>query len=114
MSFNDIELQRIKKEVGGFCLKRCPEYIRDKVRLDYKIDNRDVIIIEIRPRWNNPDEIIETPIAKIKYILSQKIWELYWQRANMKWVKYDQKKSSKSLSELVQEIDSDPFGIFWG
>ncbi len=51
MAFNEIELHRIKKEVGGLCRKRSPEALKDQLRFDYKIEKYNVIIYEIRPRW---------------------------------------------------------------
>ncbi len=114
MSFNDIEKQRIKKEVGGLCSKRTPAHLKDKLRFEYEIDKQSVIIYEIRPMWDNPDEFTKSPTAKLTYVISRKIWNLYWQRANMKWKKYEPKESAKNLKDLVQEIDNDIYGCFFG
>jgi len=32
----------------------------------------------------------------------------------MKWHKYEPLDSSKNMSDLVNEIDADPYGCFWG
>jgi len=114
MSFNDIELQRIKNEVGGLCSRRSPTHLKNKLRFEYEIEKQNVIIYEIRPIWNNPNEFIKSPPAKLTYVISQKIWKLYWQRANMKWVKYEPKGSAQDLSDLVQEIDNDNYACFFG
>ena len=114
MPFNDIELQRIKKEVGGLCSKRSPSHIKDKLRYEFEIEKQNVIIYEIRPKWDDPNEITKSPTAKLTFIISQKVWKLYWQRANMKWVRYKPNDSSKSLSDLVQEIENDTHGCFFG
>jgi len=114
MTFTDIDLQRIKNEVGGLCTKRTPAHLKDKLRFEYEIEKQSVIVFEIRPVWNNPDEITKLPMAKLKYVKSQKVWKLFWQRANMKWVKYEPNVSAKDLKELVQEIDNDFYGCFFG
>ena len=36
MSFNDIELKRIKKIIGGFCTDRIPDHQRSQVKLLYE------------------------------------------------------------------------------
>jgi hypothetical protein len=54
MAFSEIELYKIKKLVGSLCEKRSPAHIRDQLRVDYKIQNQDIIIFEIRPQWNDP------------------------------------------------------------
>ena len=114
MAFSEIELHKIKKLVGSFCEKRSPAHIRDQLRVDYKIQNQDIIIFEIRPQWNDPKNQIESPFAKLKFVRSRNHWKLYWHRADMKWHKYEPFESSRDLGELVQEIDTDQHGCFFG
>ncbi|MCJ7615760.1 MAG: DUF3024 domain-containing protein [Desulfobacterales bacterium] len=114
MAFAEIEIHKIKKLVGMLCQKRSPEHIRDKLRCEYRIQNQDVIIFEVRPRWNNPSEETWAPFAKLKFIRSKNHWRLFWQRADMKWHKYGPLDSSRSLEELVAEIDADTHGCFFG
>ena len=114
MAFTEIEIYKINKFVGALCKERVPESIRDKLRYEYKIENQDVILYEIRPRWNDPNEQTELPCAKLKFVRSQNVWKLFWQRANMKWHAYGPFKSSRDLAELIAEIDADPHGCFFG
>ena len=114
MAFTEIELFKIKKIVGTLCEKRSPVHIRDQLRVEYKIQNQDVIIFEVRPQWNDPKKQIELPFAKLKFVQSRYLWKLYWQRADMKWHKYEPFESSRDLAELVKEIDTDQHGCFFG
>ncbi len=114
MAFKEIEIYRIKKFVGALCEKRSPESMRDKLRYEYKIENQDVILFEIRPRWNKPNEQTWLSFTKLKFVRSQNVWKLFWQRANMKWYAYGPFKSSRDLAELIAEIDTDPHGCFFG
>ena len=114
MAFTEIEIYKINNFVGVLCEKRVPESIRDKLRYEYKIENQDVILYEIRPRWDKPNEQTELPCAKLKFVRSQNVWKLFWQRANMKWHAYGPLKSSQDLAELIAEIDTDPYGCFFG
>jgi hypothetical protein len=41
-------------------------------------------MVEIRPQWNDQTKKIEDSIAKATYVKSQKIWKLYWMRADGK------------------------------
>ena len=113
MAFTEIELHKIRKVVGTLCEKRSPGYIRDKLRLEYKIQNQDIIIFEVRPRWGTPNEQLWSPFAKLKFVRSRNSWKLFWQRADMKWHKYVPLESG-DLGELVAEIDADPHGCFFG
>ncbi len=114
MAFSEIELKRIDKEVGGICKKRSPAHIKDKLSLEYRVKVHEVLIYERRPQWDNPKNWIESPDAKLKYVRTSNVWQLFWQRANGKWVSYEPLPFSKDLKSLVEEIDSDPHGCFFG
>jgi hypothetical protein len=114
MSFSDIDIQRIKNEVGGLCKRKTPVHLKDKLRFDYAIEKQNVIIYEIRPVWNNPAEFTSLPIAKLTYVAIRKIWKLYWKRASGKWVRYETETSAKDLRALVQAIEEDIYGCFFG
>lgn len=114
MAFSDIELQRIKREVGGLCEKRSPAHLKNKLRIEYKIEGQSVILYEVRPQWDDPKIFRDHPFAKITFVKSRNIWKLYWRRADLKFHKYDPKKSSSQLSDLVKEIDKDSHGCFFG
>ena len=67
MSFNDIELQRIKKVVGGFCEEKIPDHLRSQIKVFYVVRGYDVKIIETRPDFMRNYEWTESPIARLKY-----------------------------------------------
>lgn len=114
MAFNQIELKRIETTVGMFCHKRSPAHLKDKVRLEYSIKGHEVVLYERRPRWDNPREWMDSPVAKLKFIRSAGKWRLYWQRADLKWHEYPGVLSSEDLAEWVAEIDADPLACFFG
>ena len=114
MAFSEIELMRIEKEVGGFCKRRSPIEIRDKLSFEYRIKTHDVIIYTRRPRWDSPKEWIESDMAKIKYVRTSNIWQLFWQRANGKWFSYEPFPHSKNLKSIMEVIEADQYGCFFG
>ena len=114
MALTDIEIQKVKKIVGRLCSERTPDHLKDKLRFEYQIEKQSVIIYEVRPFWNNPSEFTRMPISKLTYVRTENIWKLYWKRASGKWVLYEPKESSKDLKTLVEEIDKDSYGCFFG
>jgi hypothetical protein len=114
MAFSELELKRIERTVGGLCRKRSPMHLKDKLRLEYSVKGHDVVIYERRPRWDNPQESMESPAAKIKFVRSANKWRLYWMRADLKWHEYPGFSTSEDLADLVQEVDADPYGCFFG
>jgi len=114
MTFSELELKRIEQAVGEFCRRRSPAYLKDKLRLEYSVKGHDVVIVERRPRWDNPKEWIESPVVKLKFIRSANKWRLYWQRADLKWHEYPGLSSSDRIGDLVREVDADPLACFFG
>ncbi len=114
MAFSEFELKYIENTVGTLCRKRSPVHLRDKLRIVYVVKGHDVSMYEERPRWDNPRERTTSGIAKFKYIKKQKLWKLYWMRADLKWHLYGAFPESRRLEELVTEVDKDPHGAFFG
>ncbi len=114
MAFNDIEQHKIKKAVGGLCEKRTPAHLKDQLRFEHEIEGQNVIVYEVRPAFRREGEFTKMPLAKLTYVSSRKIWKLYWKRASGKWEKYEPKDSDKDLNTLVQEIEQDTHGCFFG
>jgi hypothetical protein len=114
MAFSERELRRIEQTVGELCRKRSPAHLKDKLGLEYSVKGNEVVIVERRPKWDDPNEWIESPVAKLKFVRSTNKWRLYWQRADLKWHEYPGQSSSDRISDLVQEIDADPLACFFG
>jgi hypothetical protein len=115
MTISEFEIKRIEKYVGEFVANRRPEpYLRDKLDIGFRISGQSFEIYEIRPQWDDPDKKIEGPIAKATYVKSKKIWQLFWMRADLKWHSYKPFPTSKTLEEILEVINQDPHGCFWG
>jgi len=48
--------------------RRPPVELRDKVDLGFSFIDNVLIIHEIQPRWDNPSEKINSPVAKARLI----------------------------------------------
>jgi len=115
MAISEFEIKRCQAELEKFMTKhRPPADIRSEVDLGYKIENQSVEIFEIRPQWNNPDKIIEEAIAKATYVKNQKLWKVYWQRADMKWHSYEPKPSVKMIEDFLVLVEEDQHACFFG
>ena len=53
-------------------------------------------------------------IAKFTYIGSQREWRLYCQHRDLRWHSYQALPADSSFAKLLDEVDADPTGIFWG
>lgn len=93
---------------------RPPIDIRDKVDIGYTFQNNALQIFEIRPRWDNRNKTIQTPIAKAKFVKSRGIWIVYWKRASGKWERYQPNPEVNELSLFFEVLVTDEYGCFWG
>lgn len=115
MPIPETELRECLRAVGAFVEKRRPPVeIRDRLDLRADIEGSAVVINEVRPAYNNPKVIRHHPVAKAKWIGTQKRWRLYWMRADMKWHAYDAGRPLKSIAEILAEVDRDPHSCFFG
>lgn len=94
--------------------RRPPENIRDKLDLDYKIEKQSVVILEIRPRWNKPEEKMESGIAKATFVKTKNHWKVFWMRSDLKWHSYSPKPDVKTIKDFVKLVEEDEFSCFWG
>lgn len=115
MAFSEIEIARYKKEVASYVEgKRPPAHIRKELDIGFLINGQSVEIFEVRPRWNDPQEILRHPVAKATYVNSQKIWKVFWQRADLKWHKYEPNPTVRSLNQFLAVVEKDEYACFWG
>jgi hypothetical protein len=114
MAFSELELKLIEQAVGELCRRRSPAHLKDKLWLEYSVKGHEAVIVERRPRWDNPIEWIESPVAKLKFTRLANKRRLYWQRADLKWYEYPGSSSSDRIVDLVREIDADPLACFFG
>jgi len=114
MPFNEIEKQRIKRIVGGFCQERIPDHQRCQVKVFYEVKGFDVRIIESRLCFMGSHLWAETPIARLQYDPDTLGWELYWRKASSRWKKYPGHEPTNNLRSLMDTIAEDRFQVFWG
>lgn len=93
---------------------RPPEHLREKIDIDYKIDNQSVIIFEVRPHWKDTGKVTESPIVKTTWVKTQQVWKIFWMRSDLKWHQYEPVPRVKTLTEFIQVVDDDKYGCFWG
>jgi hypothetical protein len=95
-------------------LRRPPVEIRNKLDLAYRIEGQSIMLYSIRPRWDNPAEIIEEPVAKDTFVTTQQAWKVYWMRADLKWHSFTPKPTVKSIKAFIKLVNEDKFGCFFG
>ena len=114
MAFPNTLQLAFENKLKAFCENRIPIEVRDKVKLNYEIKGNKITIIEERPRWIGDGPWTKCPIAQIRYDETSKYLTIFWNDRNSKWHLYTEYKPHKLLDNILNEIDNDPTGIFWG
>lgn len=115
MALSEFEIKKIEKEVGSFVEKRRPPpHIRDELDLGFRVKGQNVEIFEVRRLWNDPKEKIEEPVAKATYVKTQKMWKVYWQRADLGWHRYDPDPEVDTLKKFLDLVERDEYACFFG
>ena len=94
--------------------RRPPVHIRPKLDIDYRIDGQSVTIVEVRPRWDNPEIYRDTPMAKTTFIKAKNQWKVFWMRADLKWHSYTPKPIVNFVEEFIKLVEEDKQHCFWG
>ena len=117
MAISEFEFHRYEKILQEFCKTQGPPpEIHDKLKCGFTVDpkNQSVILFEIRPQFMEPSKKIEMPIAKARYIKTQKTWKNYWMRGNGKWLLYEPCPETNTLEEFLKLVKEDAYNCFFG
>ncbi|MFG3601060.1 DUF3024 domain-containing protein [Micromonospora chersina] len=112
MTLPPADLARVRR----WCDQRVPDSVRDQVRVDCDEAPRHLTIVECRPPWG-PDlgpEWTRFPIARLTYTKKSGTWALYYRDRNLRFHRYVQTAPTGNIGELLDEVDRDAIGIFWG
>ena len=115
MALTEFERKRFERIVGAFIEKhRPPSHVRPKLDLGFRVAGQSVELFEVRPRYDKPSEKLEHAFAKATYVKTQDAWRVFWQRADMKWHRYDPAPEVPSLEDFLALVQEDQRACFFG
>lgn len=102
--------------VRAYCEQRVPPHALHQVRVEAVLTRGAATVVERRAPWRADygPEWTATGIARLRYTVARGEWALYWRDRNARWHRYDLIEPSSDIAVLLDEIDQDPTGIFWG
>ena len=101
-----------RARISEYCEEKIPDAMRDQVRIEATFRGDSVTLFECRAPWDpaSPDWT-RTKVARLRRGATQ--WELDCADGRGKWYRFDPAPNG-TLDELLDEIDADTTGIFWG
>jgi len=97
-----------------FSDKRIPVEVQDQVKISFSFRGNSVTLFEERPSFMDKNTWSKIPIAQIKYEHGSGEWTLFSADRNGKWNKYLDLYPTTDFEAILNEIDQDPTGFFWG
>ncbi len=93
-----------------------PDRAIGKIRYEVDVDDRSLTILECRPPWRADlgPEWTRFPVARLRYTKSRREWQIYWRDRNLKFHAYDLVPPTANVESLLEHVEADPTGIFWG
>jgi hypothetical protein len=114
MALSDTVRHQADQIMSKYCEGRVPLSVRDQVRMHHEVRGNAVTLFEDRPFWDNPKHWSHMPIAQFRFANDTRKWTLYCADRNSKWHLYTIAKPSSNLETLLNAVDEDPTGIFFG
>ena len=114
MAIPDRVKEDAEKVLSEYCREKIPEKYRDQIKIKYKVWGKKYTIYESRPLFMDHDKWSELAVVQCRYNPETEKWSLHWADRNSRWHPYDLLDPSPRLQTLLDEIDRDPTGIFWG
>lgn len=114
MALPDLERKRVQRALDAFC-DRVPPRFHDKLAYEHRFRGNAVTIYERRPPLRGTGgEWTTCPVARFKYDPANRTWALQWADWNSRWHVYRGFERIRRFQDLVDEVSSDPTGIFLG
>ena len=114
MALPEFTKQLVESRLSSYCEERVPLHVRDQVRLAFKIRGNSVTLFEQRPNFQDKSQWIDLPVAQFRYNPGNTKWTLYCCDRNSKWHEFLPFPPNKDFVKLVNEVEKDSTGIFWG
>jgi hypothetical protein len=110
---SDVEAKRVQRLLDEFCDARVPVAVRSQLQLAARQEGNGFVLFERRPGFRRKDWV-EIPVAKFRFFVGEQEWALYARNRHERWFLYDLIDRSSRIEVLLNEVDRDPTGIFWG
>lgn len=113
VGLTELALRRVDRLLTEFC-DRVPAHVRDQLRHGYRVEDSTVTLYEERPWFRDPSEWIELSVAQFRVEAGTGYWRLYCSDRDGCWHLYMGVPATPNLQDLLDEVQRDPTGIFWG
>lgn len=111
MNEEPVTLDLVETKLREFVRTEKPQSLKsDKGSYSYEYDKNQFIIYVNRPRYDFPNQRIQSPVIRAKYIKTRKVWKLSWMPV-IKWHPYVFLPEVPTLDLVLRIVKEDPHGV---
>ncbi|HQU26521.1 MAG TPA: DUF3024 domain-containing protein [Acidimicrobiales bacterium] len=101
--------------ITAYCDARVPGELSDQVRVEARAKGRSVTVYEYRPPWRGErgPAWAEVRIAQLRFDPALDEWTLFWSDRDERWHRFEEAPAGP-LEEVLDALERDPTGVFWG
>jgi len=114
MPIPELTRRRAERLLQQLIDRRVPPRVRNEIRMSVETRGNSVTLFEDRPVWRMPGQWTHGKIAQFRYDPTSDRWTLYWSDRNGRWLRNPTTRPTTNIAALIQEVDKDPAGAFWG
>ncbi|TCP57097.1 DUF3024 family protein [Tamaricihabitans halophyticus] len=105
----------VMKQVERWCTNRVPDRLREELRVTCKRRGNSITIVEQRAPATAElgEDWSEQKVAQLR-LAEDGNWSLHWADRNGRWRNLSGGPRDETIAPLLDEIDRNPDGVFWG
>ncbi len=102
--------------VRRYCAHKVPHEYRHELLVECAARGRSITIYDCRPPWDPQlgGEWSRRPVAQLRFDPADYHWTLFCADRHSRWHNYSLIDPTPRIADLLNEIDADRTGIFWG
>ncbi len=111
----EIDVARVRRWVADRN-ERLPQRAQGLIRYELDVADRHLTLYECRAPWRAEygPEWTRFPIVRFHYTQTRREWATYWRDRNLRFHRFEPQAPSRRIENLLDAVDADTTGIFWG
>ena len=114
MAIPDLVKQVSELKVKKWCDQRVPAHVQDKLKYKHRLLGKNITIFECRPNWRNPKECTKMKVVQFRFSEITGKWSLYFIDRNDKSIRFKEAEPKKKIEDLIDIVENDKTGAFFG
>jgi hypothetical protein len=114
MALSEFEKQRVERIFSAYCNSKVPHHVSDRFRVEFEIRGQEIKLFESRPDAMDKNRWVSHKVARFKKDSGSNQWHLYYADRNGRWRLFEPFPSETDIEKLLDEVEKDSSGSFWG